>query len=79
MMIQGQGSRAKGQSVMEESGESSKGKTPSLEETRASRVTFEKPPEEQASEASIHQSSHRWKAGVVSLGGQWSRSECHSE
>ena len=31
---------------MEESGESSKGKTPSLEETRASRVTFEKPPEE---------------------------------
>lgn len=28
MMIQGQGSRAKGQSVMEESGESSKGKTP---------------------------------------------------
>lgn len=41
-----QGSRAKGQSVMEESGESSKGKTPSLPETRASRVTFEKPPEE---------------------------------
>lgn len=41
-----QGSRAKGQSVMGESGESSKGKTPSLEETRVSRVTFEKPPEE---------------------------------
>ncbi|KAL1093940.1 hypothetical protein V6Z11_D06G062500 [Gossypium hirsutum] len=38
-----QGSRAKGQSVMEKS---SKGKTPSLPETRASRVTFEKPPEE---------------------------------
>ncbi|TYG63931.1 hypothetical protein ES288_D06G067800v1 [Gossypium darwinii] len=37
-----QGSRAKGQSVMEKS---SKVKTPSLLETRASRVTFEKPPE----------------------------------
>lgn len=41
-----QGSRAKGQSVMGESGESSKGQTPSLQETRASRVTFEKPPDE---------------------------------
>ncbi len=40
-----QGSRAKGQSGMGESGERSKDKTPSLPETRASRVTFENPPE----------------------------------